>query len=247
MTQDDLAKAMKKLLTRLRKEHPAPEAGSGEPAAVPVAAEGGDACVQALIHAFMLWEASADLASAAMARLSSELVDANELRVCLVHEAVTLIGGDAYPRARERCELLRRALNAIFEAEHALTLDHLAEMPKRAVRAYLEALPGMPPFVAARVALLHADAHAFPLDDRLAARLAAAGIASDEPADKLASRIERSLRAGEALEAYLLVERLDAAAARAKPARKASKAAPARKASAGPAAGRKRPSAKGGA
>ncbi|HRQ73141.1 MAG TPA: hypothetical protein PLU35_08950 [Phycisphaerales bacterium] len=72
---------------------------------------------------------------------------------------------------------------------------------------YLEALEGVPPFVAARVVLLALGGHAVPLDAMLHGMLASEEAV--EPESTVADAmgwLERTLRAKESEEAYLLLE-----------------------------------------
>ncbi|MFG0326977.1 MAG: hypothetical protein ACF8SC_06900 [Phycisphaerales bacterium JB037] len=172
----------------------------------PQSIDGSDAVLGELLYAFLLWEAGARTASNALKRLRAEVVDANEFRICTPDEIVAILG-PRYPRAKERGERLHACLNAIYEREHSLSLESLHASPKRETRSYLDSLPGVPPFVAARVFLLAIGGHAFPVDQRLAAILA--GLELGEPdMDELqrAAWMERQVRAGESRDLYLALE-----------------------------------------
>lgn len=165
-----------------------------------------DPLVHELILSFLMWETPRPDVEPALCRLRETMVDYNELRVCLCDEAVLLIG-PRYPLARERCLRLRATLREVFLRENGLTLAHLRDEPKRSARAYLDSLPGMTPFVAARVALLGCEAHAFPVDSQLRTILAANGaIEKDLNPEAASARLERSIRAGEALDCYRRLE-----------------------------------------
>jgi hypothetical protein len=165
-----------------------------------------DPMVHELVRAFLMWDAPRAGVGAGLARLRSGVVDYNELRVCLPGELTALLGA-RYPNGGERCLRLRAALNEIFRRENGLVLAQLKDEPKRAARAYLDSLPGMVGFVAARVALVGCEAHAFPVDRTLLALLEAGGAV--EPGldpDAASSRLERAVRAGEALLCYRRLE-----------------------------------------
>jgi hypothetical protein len=186
--------------------------------------EGADPLVHELIVSMLLWNASAAQASSALARLQPSCVDENELRVCFPADLVELMG-PRYPHAEERGTRLGLLLHAVFEREHAMTLESLTEMSKRDARAYLDEMPGMVPFVAARVFLVGLGGHAFPMDERLLAPLIDAG-AFDDDADvaTASARLERAFRAGEALPAYLALEAYVESMSAAGPKSKRSKA-----------------------
>lgn len=174
-----------------------------------------DPTTQQFVYSMLLWESSQSRATAAFGRLRTALVDFNELRVCLPDEIVAILG-PRYPRVEERAERLRAALREIFARQNAVTLEPLRDLPKRDARLYLATLEGVPPFVAARVALLALGAHAFPVDSRIQSLLVRrAGRHADpvllDPAttpETLASWLERQIRAGEAAAVYLALEGL---------------------------------------
>jgi len=158
------------------------------------------------LRAFLVWEASPSKAEKAMAKVLSAIVDLNELRICLPHEIIGIIG-PKYPACEERAARLRSSLNDLFRREHDVSLDHLAAMPKRDARSYLESLEGTPPFVAARVSLLGLGAHAVPIDARLAGLLISEGVfAQASDSESVSSWLERRIRAAEARETYLQLE-----------------------------------------
>jgi hypothetical protein len=129
-----------------------------------------DVRVRELVYSMLLWECSATQAQSALRRIDEGVVDLNELRVCLAEEIASILGAK-YPLGPERGARLRAALTDVFRRQHGLRIDNLEEMGKREGSAYLHALEGVPQFVAARVALVHLDAHVIPMDERLLALL----------------------------------------------------------------------------
>lgn len=174
--------------------------------AAPSPFAGEDPVVVELVRSFLVWEAGAAFAQRALSGVRAGVVDLNELRVFLPDEIASMFGADD-PRAQERAERLRACLNDVFSREHDVCLAHLAEEGKRDVRAYLDSLEGMNPFVAARVVLLCFGGHAFPIDTRLRDVLAKAKVVPAEqlPAE-VSSWIERQVRAGEAAGCYAALE-----------------------------------------
>jgi hypothetical protein len=168
---------------------------------------GADPLVYQLVYSMLLWEGSHDLAARCLEAVRAEVVDFNELRVCSVGEVCAMLPRDC-PNRTERVDRLLTALNAVFLREHGLTLSHLGALPKREARQYLDAVPGLPQFAAARVLLVSLGGHAFPADSRIARVLAEAGVidAADAQNPDLGSRLERAVRAADAPRVYALLE-----------------------------------------
>jgi hypothetical protein len=113
-----------------------------------------------------MWESTTDRAEAAYQRILESVVDFNELRVCMPHETVEIIG-QRYPLALNRAQRLRAAMRNVYLREHAMNLDKQATGGKRDLRKYVESLEGIVPYVANRVLMLCFDTHALPVDEQL--------------------------------------------------------------------------------
>lgn len=220
MTAPDHSKPLYALIAKLKGKSARPVRASAPPPASQIEAKPagdplgcpiercfhGDAVLREFVRSFLVWEAAQSKAEAALSRIAASVVDINELRVCLPDEIMHLLGS-GYPRLEERVVRLRAALGDVYKREHCLRLAHLRDRTKREARAYLDGLTGTPLFVSARTALVALEAHAFPLDDRLAARLQDAGVLDEElPLHDAAAWLERTLKAGEALDAFLLIQ-----------------------------------------
>jgi hypothetical protein len=131
--------------------------------------------IATLVMSFLLWESSMDKALAAFQRLRDEVVDFNDLRVCMPHETMEILG-PRYPRVQERCERLRAVLRSIYLREHAVDLDKYKVTGKREVKKYVDSLEGIVPYVASRVLLLSFESHAIPVDEQLRASLSKADV-----------------------------------------------------------------------
>lgn len=166
-----------------------------------------DPLVHELVFSMLLWEASIEQAQRGMEKLCESFVDCNELRVCLPNEIADILGG-RYPRLDDRCERLVATLRWVFSRSQALTLDPIRELNKRDARNELLGCDPLPRFVAARVLLIGLEAHAFPIDEKLAKSMHKSGLVEHarEP-DRIASELERDIRAGEALGIYTRLER----------------------------------------
>ncbi|MGI9012979.1 MAG: hypothetical protein ACR2GY_01875 [Phycisphaerales bacterium] len=132
--------------------------------------------IAVLIESFLLCESTLKIAAERYAKVRAAFVDYNELRVALPHEVLAACGAND-KQLLECCKGLREALNDIFQREHATSLDRLRPLGKRDARKYLDELRSMPPFVAARVALIAFKAHAVPVDKRLRSLLIEEGAA----------------------------------------------------------------------
>lgn len=249
MSTADRAKQLHTLLAKLRPKGGAVGAaalanghaasGHGSPAAIVEVKPDPSSCVFhtdpvlcEFMVSFLAWEAPMNRAIAALQRVREACVDINEFRVCLPDEITSIIGS-SYPKIDDRVARLRRTLSEIYKREHRMRLSHLLDMNKREARAYLDTLPGIPGFVAARVALVCLEAHAFPLDQRMLARLVAVGIIDEQAdVDSASAWLERTIKAGDAREAFTLLHAwTDDHAVRSTRAVRASKkrAAPAKK------------------
>lgn len=200
-------KALIEQLERERDDAPGPDGESSfDPAGAPIAPGTTDPVLCQLVYGILLCDTDTALAHSAVGRLTSEVVDLNELRVCTRDELASMLGA-RFPRSAERADRLHAALNDIYLREHALRLDHLAEKTKREAKGYLESVEGVTHFAASRTLLLELQVHTFPIDTRITALLVASNIVPKGLAPQtIANRVERLVRAGEARGAYLLTE-----------------------------------------
>ncbi len=159
-----------------------------------------------LVFSFLCWNATTRQADTAFGKIMSQVVDFNELRVSHAREVVEMIGV-RYPDADSRVIRMLEAMNEIFDREHDYRMTSAKAKGKREQREYLDSLPGMPPFVAARVALLAFGAHAMPVDDRLLSLMVKAEVFDPETKTTEAEAwLTRQIKAGEAEEAYLALQ-----------------------------------------
>ncbi len=159
-----------------------------------------------LVLGFLTWNSTVKQAEGALEKIMSHVVDLNEMRVSLHHEIVEMIGV-RYPMAEERVIRMREAMFEVFAREHDWRMNSVKSKGKREQREYLDTLPGIPPYVAAQVALLCFGAHALPVDDKLTALLIQEGVAEpDTPPADLESWLLRQIKAGDALEAHLALQ-----------------------------------------
>lgn len=190
------------LLKKLRAKHPEIAA----PEILPEPHDEIDPLVHEVVYSILLWDAGSTHARNSLRRIREHVVDYNELRVCAPDEISHIIG-EKQPRSLERALRLRCVLNDIFSRQHAVSLAHLVDHPKRETRNYLESLEGMPHFAAARVLLVRLGGHAFPVDRRLRDLLVDENIATDDVNDEtLSGQLERHTKAEDSLRSYLLLQ-----------------------------------------
>ncbi|MBL8764327.1 MAG: hypothetical protein JNM07_08670 [Phycisphaerae bacterium] len=214
MTTAERARLLKSLLAKLRSRFPEAE---------PVPPAPDEPTLREFVRSLLVWECPTSRAETAMRRIEQNIVDFNELRVCMPDDIVRMIG-HTYPRAEDRAVRLRESLNGVFARNHSVSLEFLRVMPKRDARTYLEELPGVPRYAVGRTFLLALGGHAAPVDDRLLARLIDEKIAeAGADAEAASAWLERTLRAADAPEAHRLLqcwcdeERRTSSTSRAKP------------------------------
>ncbi len=148
------AKRIKKAFTQLKTELGKPE--------IPEAVDP----VRQVILGVLGAETTQAKSARAIKALFSVMVDVNELRVSTTQEIAAVIA--PYVSNNKQCaDAIRRALNAIYRKEHAITLDHLHKTGRREARHYLESLDGIDACTAASVMLWSLGGHAVPVSDRM--------------------------------------------------------------------------------
>ncbi len=158
------------LLKKLGSPDPVPSAGEGE--------TGYDDPIAVIVFSFLLWEATTSQAQDAMRKIVDSIVDFNELRVSLPTEVISVIGS-RYPNSMERAQRLKSVLHSIYLAHHAVSLDALQSGGKREIRAFVEGLDGIPPYVSSRVLHRCFEVHTIPVDDRLVDLFVERGVLSE--------------------------------------------------------------------
>lgn len=159
----------------------------------------------AIVRGTLSMEADDGLVDEAMAKIDTEFVDLNELRVATELEVADLVG-DHHPKIDEKSTIIRMTFHAIFEREQVLKLDRVKELKKAEIRTFLKDLDTMPPFVQAFVALHGFDTAAFPVDDTMLGYLLDEGILEDgTTAEDAQSFLEHQVKADDVYGTYLAV------------------------------------------
>ena len=154
--------------------------------------------------------AGEERATQAVNRALAEMVDWNEIRVSSAAELHRAIG-NAVPDALQRCKLLVRALQAIYDKENRVSLDRLLTLRRRESKEFLDKLDGIDAFAAASVQLWSLGGHAIPVDDRLLDELRKAELV-EPSADRaeVQAFLERNVSAADAKAFCILMRDWDA-------------------------------------
>ena len=147
--------------------------------------------VHLMVAAVLAENVTSRQASAAMAAVEDEFVDFNDLRVSPIKDISDCLGKDC-TGARDKAEAINRALNAVFEHTNLLSLDFLADKPKRELRKILREKLGLSLYAESVVTLLAFDGHAIPVDRLLLDALQDGGyIAPESDLNDLQGFLER--------------------------------------------------------
>lgn len=181
--------------------------------------------IEQLILAALGQEASIANARKALNALNHDMVDYNELRVSTPAEVSNSIGR-IIPRSVQRARTLLRLLNAVYQAEYEVSLENLKGRGVRDIKAYLDALEGMTPYVSASLLLWSLGGHAIPVNEPTLAFLREQDLVHPEAeAAEVQAFLERHISAADA-KAFTMDLEAHAAKNGGKPAPRKTKAAP---------------------
>ena len=125
----------------------------------------GQEPMRVLLGAILEEDASRKAAQRVLEAFEAEFVDYNELRVAPPKDMLEFMGD--LPESRRKTESIQKVFNAIFDRKSALSLEHLAKLPKRDLRKHLLEI-GLSTYSAALVTMLCFGGHAAPVDRALA-------------------------------------------------------------------------------
>lgn len=158
--------------------------------------------VRAIVRAILSFNAPESKVEEAMKVIDRDFVDLNELRVGTELEVQEMIN-PRYPEIEKRSLMISQALNSIFEREHTMNLNRLAELGKREIRQYLREMPEQSPFVEAYIMLYCFEGHAFPIDEDTLDFLKEEEIVEENATLEEAQKfVEHHLKADECYEFY---------------------------------------------
>jgi endonuclease III len=157
----------------------------------------------AIVRGTLSMDADDALVDEAMAKIESEFVDLNELRVATELEVIALIG-EHHPKIEEKATIIRTTLHAVFDREQILKFDRVKELKKAEQRQFFRDMETMPPFVEAFVMLHAFDAPAVPVDDSILDLLIDEGVVEAETSlEEAQSFLEHQVKADDVYGGYL--------------------------------------------
>jgi endonuclease III len=118
--------------------------------------------VEAIVHAIVSENLTMRAAQAAMRKLTEGFVDFNDLRVSRGEEIVEILGENT-EQTRQIASSLNKALAAVFNRYHTLSLETLKKLGKRPARRVLEQMDGTSRFIVDYCVLTTLHGHAIPL------------------------------------------------------------------------------------
>ena len=158
--------------------------------------------VDVLAYSQLLWESTTSEANSSWETLQSAMIDWHEVRVSTPEEIAEMCG-DKSAMAHERAARLKSMMHRLYLRHHEVTMAPELELGKRDVRAAINSLDGVTPYVSARWLLLCADVGEVPVDSQLAWLLVDSGCV-DEGAtlEEVASWMGRQVKSDKATDAH---------------------------------------------
>jgi endonuclease III len=125
-----------------------------------------DEPAEALVYAIVSENMSEPAAESALKRFSNYFVDLNDLRVSRTEEIVEMLREDT-PATRNAASILMRALRAVFEEYHTVSLAPLKKIGKRPAKQVLEKMDAVSHFAVNYCMLTSLQGHAIPLTEKM--------------------------------------------------------------------------------
>ena len=175
----------------------------------PVEPPSGRTLLENLLFACCLENAPFDAAEAAFQAVSSAYFDWNEVRVSTVKELAEVM--KALPNPEAGANNLRRALQAVFEANYSFDLEPMKKLNLGAAVQKLTSYDGVSPFVVNYVTQTSLGGHAVPLDTGAMGCLAVfALVAEGEKPREGCAGMERAIPKNKGIEFGSLLHQLSA-------------------------------------
>jgi endonuclease III len=125
-----------------------------------------DEPAEALVYAIVSENMSEPAAESALKRFSNYFVDLNDLRVSRTEEIVEMLREDT-PATRNAASILMRALRAVFEEYHTVSLAPLKKIGQRPAKQVLEKMDAVSHFAVNYCMLTSLQGHAIPLTEKM--------------------------------------------------------------------------------
>ncbi|MCP4759749.1 MAG: hypothetical protein GY876_09880 [Planctomycetes bacterium] len=162
--------------------------------------------LEVLIYSQLLWESNASQADEAWDSLLAARLDWHEIRVSTPGEIAEMCG-DTSAEALDRGARLKAMLNHLYQRHHEVTIDPELELGKRDLRASIEALDGMTPYVATRWLLLCGEIGGVPVDEQLCWMLGNAGCIDDSASvDEVSAWVSRQVKSDDAYRVHATLQ-----------------------------------------
>jgi endonuclease III len=118
--------------------------------------------VEAIVHAIVSENLTMRVAQTAMKKLTEGFVDFNDLRVSRCEEIIEVLGENTQ-QTKQIASSLNKALAAVFNRYHTLSLEALKKLGKRHARRVLEQMNCTSRFIVNYCVLTALHGHAIPL------------------------------------------------------------------------------------
>ena len=125
-----------------------------------------DEPADALVYAIVSENMSETAAESASKRFTNHFVNLNDLRVSQAEEIVKMLGEDT-TATMDTASTLTRALSAVFEKYHTVSLAPLKKIGKRPAKQVLEKMDAVSHFAVNYCMLTSLQGHAIPLTKRM--------------------------------------------------------------------------------
>ena len=122
--------------------------------------------VEQIILAILEYNESDSLAANSLAKLKSEYVDFNELRVSRTSELTEVLGTE-FSKPRAKARRILAALRAVFNKENSFDLSSLKSKSKQDMEEYFKTVEEADNYLASSVLLNCCGRQAFPLDEKM--------------------------------------------------------------------------------
>ncbi|HUW20592.1 MAG TPA: hypothetical protein VMW16_14945 [Sedimentisphaerales bacterium] len=191
----EYSQKLRKLYRSLRRTHPRMQSVTY------------DEPVDALVYAVLSEKISETQAQSAIKGFSDYFIDLNDLRVSRAEEVIEVLGADT-PVNREITSTLNKALRAVFDKYHMVSLKALKKVGKKQARQMLEKMNVASPFVVDYCMLTSLQGHAVPLTEKMIDYLKRNELVyPDAGRQQIAGFLAKQVPAENAYEFYALLRR----------------------------------------
>jgi len=166
-----------------------------------------DEPADAVVYAIIAENITETAAQSAIKRFDDYFIDLNDLRVSPIEEIIEVFGEDT-PVTRDIASTLTRALRAVFNEYHVVSLTALRKIGKRPAKRVLEKLDGTTDFVVNYCMLTALQAHAIPLTKNMIEYLKSNELVhADADEQQIQGFLMRQISAKNGYEFYALLRR----------------------------------------